>query len=204
MPEVATASLGPPSFESRRRRGTRERIRSHIGGERSALPRQRMASPNRDCDRIRGQCLDLEVVAVRNDLGIRWVLDNPSVSCLVISLWQSEQLDEFLYASGTSLERSDLAVLERYEELTTDANCRPHCGVCLDRCPEDVPIHDVLRHKMYFEGFGAQKEAMRLYAQLEVQADRCTACSAPCAGACPHGVSIADETREAHSLLTIG
>jgi len=134
----------------------------------------------------------------------RWVLDNPSVSCLVISLWDSGQLDEFLYASGASLGRSDVAVLERYQELTSQVSCRSHCGLCLDRCPEEVPIHDVLRHKMYFEGLGAQKEAMRLYSELEVKADRCAACSAPCAGACPYGISIADQTREAHSLLTIG
>ena len=134
----------------------------------------------------------------------RWVLDNPSVSCLVISLWESGQLDEFLHASGASLERSDVAVLERYEEFTSPASCRPHCGLCLDQCPEGVPIHDVLRHRMYFEGFGAQKEAMRLYSELEVKADRCAACNAPCAGACPYGISITDQTREAHSLLTIG
>jgi len=54
----------------------------------------------------------------------RWVLSNPSVSCLVISLWESGQLDEFLYASGTSLERSDVAVLARYEELTAQVALR--------------------------------------------------------------------------------
>ena len=88
-------------------------------------------------------------------------------------------------------------------ELTAATQCRPHCGVCLDRCPEGVPIHDVLRHRMYFEGFGAEKEAMRLYAALETKADRCLGCSAPCAGACPYGIPIADRTREAHRLLTL-
>ena len=133
----------------------------------------------------------------------RWVLDNPSVACLVISLWESAQLDEFLYASGQAPRPSDAAVLDRYEQLTAQANCRPHCGLCLDRCPEELRIHDVLRHKMYFEGFGAEKEAMRLYAGLEVQADRCLECSAPCAGACPYGIPIAKKTREAHALLTL-
>ena len=133
----------------------------------------------------------------------RWVLDNPSVSCLVISLWETGQLDEFLHASGGTLGASDLAVLERYEQLTGQANCRPHCGACLGACPEGVPIHDVLRHRMYFEGFGAQKEAMRLYGELAVDASVCGDCAAPCANACPVGIPIPERTREAHELLTL-
>jgi predicted aldo/keto reductase-like oxidoreductase len=132
------------------------------------------------------------------------VLSNPSVACLVISLWESAQLDEFLYASGKRPEPRDLAVLQRYEELTAGSACRPHCGVCLDACPEGLPIDDVLRHRMYFEGFGAEKEAMRLYAQLETKADVCTGCSAPCASACPYGIPIPERTRDTHDLLTLG
>ena len=134
----------------------------------------------------------------------KWVLSNPSVACLVISLWESTQLDEFLYASGKRPEPRDLAVLQRYEELTAGSACRPHCGACLDACPEGLAIDDVLRHRMYFEGFGAEKEAMRLYAQLETKADVCTGCSAPCANACPFGIPIPERTRDTHDLLTLG
>jgi aryl-alcohol dehydrogenase-like predicted oxidoreductase len=91
----------------------------------------------------------------------KWVLSNPSVACLVISLWESGQLDEFLYASGRQPTTRDLAVLERYGELVAETHCRPHCGVCLESCPEGLPIHDVLRHRMYYEDYGAEKEAMR-------------------------------------------
>ena len=134
----------------------------------------------------------------------KWVLSNPSVSCLVISLWETGQLDEFLYASGRGLRPQDLAVLDRYSELTTESYCRPHCGACLDRCPEALPIHDVLRHRMYFEHFGAEKEAMRLYGSLRRQADVCADCAAPCANACPTGVAIPDRMRGAHALLRMG
>jgi len=134
----------------------------------------------------------------------KWVLSNPSVSCLVISLWETGQLDEFLYASGKAPGAHDLAVLQRYEELTAGEQCRVHCGACLESCPEGLAIDDVLRHRMYFEQYGAEKEAMRLYSTLSKSADACTGCSAPCADACPHGIPIAKRTREAHSLLTLG
>ena len=133
----------------------------------------------------------------------KWVLANPSVSCLVISLWETGQLDEFLYASGKAPGPGDLAVLRRYEELTAGELCRTHCGACLESCPEGLPIDDVLRHRMYFEQYGAEKEAMRLYATLTTKADVCAGCAAPCAAACPDGIPIPDRTREAHSLLTL-
>ncbi|MCH2170090.1 aldo/keto reductase [Myxococcota bacterium] len=133
----------------------------------------------------------------------KWVLANPSVSCLVISLWESAQLDEFLYASGKRPHGRDLALLQRYDERIAGAHCRPHCGACLSTCPEGVPIHDVLRYRMYFEDYGAEKEAMRLYSQLETRADACGECSAPCANACPDGIAIPERTRGAHDLLTL-
>ncbi|MEM7412655.1 MAG: aldo/keto reductase [Myxococcota bacterium] len=133
----------------------------------------------------------------------KWVLSNPSVSCLVISLWETRQLDEFLTASGTSLRPQDLAVLERYAELIAGTQCRPHCDVCLSSCPEQRPIDDILRYRMYFENFGAEKEAMRLYAGLERQADACAGCAAPCLGSCPDGIDIADRMRGAHELLRL-
>jgi len=133
----------------------------------------------------------------------KWVLSNPSVSALVISLWESAQLDEFLFASGKRPELSDVAVLEHYEQLVAQIHCRPHCGACLASCPEGVPIDDVLRHRMYFEDFGAEKEAMQLYAELDRRADVCSGCPAPCLDACPEGIPIALRTRETHDLLTL-
>ncbi|MCP5039541.1 MAG: aldo/keto reductase [bacterium] len=134
----------------------------------------------------------------------KWVLSNPSIACLVISLWESAQLDEFLFASGKRPGASDVALLERYQELTRESHCRPHCGVCLDRCPEGVPIHDVLRHRMYYEDYGAQKEAIRGYAALPRQADACGNCLAPCANGCAYGIDIPERMRGAHDLLRVG
>ena len=133
----------------------------------------------------------------------KWVLSNPSVSCLVISLWERAQLDEFLFASGGRAGVDEVALLRRYEALTAGTHCRPHCGVCLDRCPKGVPIHDVLRQRMYFEDYGAEKEAMRRYAALETRADACAGCPAPCQDACPDGIRIPERLREAHERLSL-
>jgi predicted aldo/keto reductase-like oxidoreductase len=134
----------------------------------------------------------------------RWVLSNPNVSCLVVSFSQLQHCDEYIAASGTAPQPSDQALLERYDVLTAGDYCQPHCGVCLDACPNDLPINDVLRHRMYFRDYRQEKEAMRLYAKLDRDASACAACPAPCAGACPIGVPIREKMVDAHRLLSFG
>ncbi len=134
---------------------------------------------------------------------LKWVHANAKVSCAVISFFEMQHIDEYLYASGRTLTNQDVAILDRYDRAVAGTYCAPHCGVCLDSCPEDVPIHDVLRHRMYFEDYRSEKEAMALYAKLEINASVCEGCSAPCLGSCPLGILIPERTRGAHEMLTI-
>jgi predicted aldo/keto reductase-like oxidoreductase len=133
----------------------------------------------------------------------KWVLSNDDVSCLVISFRELSNLDEYIFASGKRPSAADYAVLQNYDQLIAGKHCYQHCGACLSSCPEALPIDDVLRFKMYFEDYGDEREAMRQYAKLEVRADVCKGCSAPCAQACPFGVAIPDATAMAHRLLTL-
>jgi predicted aldo/keto reductase-like oxidoreductase len=133
---------------------------------------------------------------------LRWALSNPDISCAVISFYELQHVDEYLAASGGQLGADDLAVLERYDQQIFGSYCAPHCGACLDRCPEKLAIHDVLRYRMYSEDYGWHREGSRLYAQLERNASVCTSCSAPCLGSCPVGVPIPERTRDAHRILT--
>ncbi len=133
---------------------------------------------------------------------LKWVHSNPKVSCAVISFFERQHLDEYLYASGRSLSPEDVAVLERYDQSIVGSYCAPHCGACLESCPEDVPIHDVLRHRMYFEDYHDERNAMELYSKLEVNAQACAGCAAPCLGSCPLGIPIPERTKGAHELLS--
>ncbi|MEQ8690810.1 MAG: aldo/keto reductase, partial [Pseudomonadales bacterium] len=132
----------------------------------------------------------------------KWVLSNPNVSNLVISFHNDQHLDEYLFASGQGLNASDVAVLEKYDALIAGTHCFQHCNSCQSTCPSDVLIHDVLRHRMYFEDYGDQKQAMQLYSKLAVNASACLSCDAPCTGACPEQINIHDRMLGAHSMLT--
>ncbi len=134
----------------------------------------------------------------------KWVLGNDDVSCLVISFREPSNVDEYLHASGKTMSEADYRVLDKYDRLIAGKHCYQHCGACLASCPEGLPIDDVLRFKMYFEDYGDEREAMRQYAKLEVQADVCTGCAAPCANACPFDVPIPEATAAAHRMLSLG
>ncbi len=149
--------------------------------------------------------LDFEGVAdAYSQAALKWTLSNPNVSCAVISFFETQHVDEYLYASGKQLDPRDMALLRRYDRAIAGTHCAPHCGVCLDSCPEGLPIHDILRHRMYFEDYGWEKEGLRLYSKLEKNASVCVSCSAPCTGHCPVGIPIQERTTGAHELLTLG
>src|SRR5262249_53415641 len=96
----------------------------------------------------------------------------------------------------------DVALLQRYDELVRGDYCQPHCGQCLDSCPEKLAINDILRYRMYFKDYGWEKEGMRLYAKLERNAALCARCPAPCANVCPTDVPIRATMLDAHRVLS--
>jgi hypothetical protein len=133
----------------------------------------------------------------------RWVLSQPHVDALVVTMTSPAQVDEYLGASGsTRTSRYDRRLLARYEERNGGALCRPACGACQDACPESVPIADALRTRMYARDYGDPALARREYAQLGAGAAACASCShQACARACPFGLPIPELTRPLHGLL---
>ena len=136
-----------------------------------------------------------------------WVNSNPHVSGLVVTISNMAQIDEYLYASGKKAEPEQLALLQRYDELIAGRYCKPGCGDCLEACPVGVPINDVLRQSMYFKTYGAEKRAMRGYAELTaehgINAQACATCPAPCEDKCESGVRIKEQMLIAHERLSL-
>jgi uncharacterized protein len=134
----------------------------------------------------------------------KWVLHNPHVSGLVVSMSRYEQIDEYLNASGQPFTAQDQALLEKYDQLIARNYCRPGCGACLDACPYDVPVNDILRYSMYSEHYGREKDAMTHYARLDPahRADQCAGCAAPCEASCPFDLPVRAKLMHADRLLS--
>ncbi len=136
----------------------------------------------------------------------RWVLSNPNVDALIVSMTRSDQIEEYLRASGSGpVRQSDLGLLERYAARNTSAYCRFGCNACAESCPHDVPISEVLRTRMYAADYGDHAYAREDYAKLGAGASACETCAhQSCLGSCPYGLEISELTRSAHRLLANG
>jgi predicted aldo/keto reductase-like oxidoreductase len=133
----------------------------------------------------------------------RWVLSNPAVDGLVISMNSREMIDEYVEASGSGPpDADDFALLARYESRNAGNSCLIGCGICAGSCPESVPIPDIQRMRMYALDYKLPKVAGREYRNLPVNATSCLECDgAPCAAACPNGLPIAYRNLDTHRRL---
>lgn len=134
----------------------------------------------------------------------RWVLNNPHVDNLIVTMRNSDQIDEFLGASGSgAVSQKDMELLQQYAKMTDSSYCRHVCNDCEGACPYNVPIADVLRMRMYALDYGDTSIAKQEYARLENNASACLSCDgSPCRDACTYEIPIADLCGPTHSMLS--
>ena len=137
--------------------------------------------------------------ATFSQAAFRWVLSDPNVDALLISMSDTGAIDEYVAASGsTSLSRYDRELLERYAFLQAGRYCQPGCSACANACPQKVEIAEVLRTRMYDVDYGDRVLAKTDYAALGDGAAACIGCTTQaCMGSCPIDVPIARFTLEA-------
>jgi predicted aldo/keto reductase-like oxidoreductase len=138
---------------------------------------------------------------------LKWMLAQPNIDTVVLTMRSYEDIDEFVGASGAEKPSGkEKKTLKEYGMLLDRDYCRPGCNGCLGSCPHDVPIHDVLRYRLYFNNYGREKYAMEKYAALPAgrNAAACESCDGPCVSHCPFGLPVREKMIQAHSELTIG
>ena len=134
---------------------------------------------------------------------LKWVLSNPSLSNLIISINSTRQVDEYVPASGRPLEKADLDILREYADMFSTQVCR-FSGACLPACPQDVRIADILRFAMYHDDYKQENRAIDSYARLVAseRAAHCAHCSGFCEKACAYDLPIRTLLLRAHDTLS--
>jgi predicted aldo/keto reductase-like oxidoreductase len=136
---------------------------------------------------------------------LKWMLAQPDIDTISLTMRTFEDVDEYVAISGRpNLTPKEKKTLKGYGMLLDCDYCRPGCDHCLHACPNGVPIHDILRYRLYFNNYGREKYAMSLYAGLSEKrnASQCRSCSGPCETSCPYNVAIRSKLAQAHSELT--
>jgi aryl-alcohol dehydrogenase-like predicted oxidoreductase len=135
---------------------------------------------------------------------IRWVMSNADFDTCIPTMSSYSHVEEYVAASGQPLDRASLDMIARYREQAGSRYCRVSCAECLPACPANVAVNDVLRYAMYYEDYGMERMAADYYAELEPGRKPlgCAGCSAPCEGACPHGLPVRERLLRSHEILT--
>lgn len=112
-----------------------------------------------------------------------------------------QQLEENLSAMAKPFDPEDERLLAAQLEMIRPVYCRM-CGACDGRCPEGVPVAEILRILTYAEGYGQFALAGERYLELDerVRSGRCDLCP-ECRVPCPNGVEVVARLERARELL---
>jgi uncharacterized protein len=132
---------------------------------------------------------------------LKWVLKNKNVSTTIPSITNMEQLEENMQAFSNTFGDADQKTLAaRLNEI------RPYycsmCRSCDGKCPQGMPVSDVLRYLTYAQGYGEFQLGRENFLALpeKVQNIRCESCDT-CAVKCPNGVKVAERLSLAQELF---
>ncbi len=141
--------------------------------------------------------------ATYEQAAFRWVLSDPNVDGLVVTMNSREEIERFVAASGwKEPTAADTLDLLRYEAANAGQLCQQGCGACVGACPAGVAIGEVLRTRMYALDYHEPEIARQEYARIGGAASACLGCAdRPCQSACPGALDIPSLTRETHRLL---
>jgi aryl-alcohol dehydrogenase-like predicted oxidoreductase len=132
---------------------------------------------------------------------LKWVLKNQGVATTVPSMTDIEQLETNFKVMSQSFSDADQQILNaRLEEIRPEY-CRM-CGRCDGKCPQGLPVSDVLRYLTYAEGYGqfplGRERFMEMPERLtRVRCGDCTSCPIEC----PNGVRVTDRLIRAQELF---
>ena len=135
---------------------------------------------------------------------VQWVLQNPAVNTVCVSLPDFDALNAYLPLSNKPLSVAALRQLQAHAAASQDLHCRVGCTACAAACPRALPTSTVMRYTYYFQQQGQEKLAMQKYAALNRGDSPCAGCDGrPCRDACPHGVDVQLQLAAAHQLLSL-
>jgi len=129
---------------------------------------------------------------------IRWALRDDRVQTTSVRMTDLDQLEENLRAMTGAFSQHDAQLLAAYSDAIRPQYCRM-CGACDGRCPQGVPVSDVVRSVMYADGYGEFDMGLAAF-QRSAGTLRCGEC-ANCAVTCPNGVAVRRQMRRAQRLF---
>ena len=115
---------------------------------------------------------------------LKYVIMDRNVATTVPGVTTIEELEECFAVMGTRLSRKDSHDLQQYESYLHGRVCTM-CGGCKGECPHGIKHTDVLRIKMYHDGYKSDELVNQAIREAGVsgnlkQCGECSSCSITC------------------------
>ena len=112
-----------------------------------------------------------------------------------------DQLEQNFQVMGQSIGDSDNRTLTAWLDDIRPSYCRM-CGRCDGKCPQGLPVADVLRYLTYADGYGQFPLGRERFLELpaHLAGVRCRDCSG-CPIQCPNGVRVTERLIRAQELF---
>lgn len=133
--------------------------------------------------------------------GIKWVLNNPAIGTTVPHMKTIPELEMNFRAMSEPYTPADEKILYVMNEKIRPSYCRM-CYECSGKCPNNLPVTDVMRFLAYNDYCGNYHQARMSFLELpeEIRNVRCSDCD-ECAIQCPNGVHVQERLIRAQELL---
>ena len=133
--------------------------------------------------------------------GIKWVLNNPAIGTTVPHMKTIQELEMNFRAMSEPYMPADEKLLYVMNEQIRPSYCRM-CYQCNGKCPQNLPVTDMLRFLAYNDYCGNYHQAKMSFMELpeEIKTVRCSDCS-ECTIKCPNGVNVQERLVRTQELL---
>jgi predicted aldo/keto reductase-like oxidoreductase len=132
---------------------------------------------------------------------LKWAIRNQDVATAIVGITDADQLEENFAAMSAPYNDADGKRLAAQLDLIRPLYCRM-CGECSGKCPQGLPVGDMLRILSYADGYGQFPLARQRFRELpeDVTRVRCGDCTA-CPIRCPNGVNVVARLERAQEWL---
>jgi predicted aldo/keto reductase-like oxidoreductase len=132
---------------------------------------------------------------------IQWVIKDENVANLIVRMSTFDEVAEGLAAARGEIVESEQAAFEEAVQQASLGMCHL-CGACTGQCKRGVRVAEVMRYRLYHDGYGERARAAGLYRALPAGASAaaCGDCT-DCRIVCPWGVPVRQRLLDLHGRL---
>jgi predicted aldo/keto reductase-like oxidoreductase len=149
-----------------------------------------------------GGWLDKERTKPMNtSAALKWVLSNPDVHTTIPGMTSFDQL-EINAKLLTDITLSETERNDLLADMSVPGLFCSGCRECINTCPKNLPLPDLMRAFMYAYGYAAPSMAKDLLASLEISCDPCSGCDI-CTVQCSRNFNVRDKIADVARLVNV-